>query len=1013
MNFEKSLNSALEELWRAAVSMSALKYIASVVKAEISVVSNRDDERITQQHDQILYKPDQFENSNARFAKEITLNPEDAAIENEVHDQEYIFADEEESLQTEEDEEVHRSSVSHAVTTPDSLGQRDNPLLTSSMLAHSHSLPEQTGWLTSVTSLRAHTCEDQCLVPAQECQENVLPDEKKSHLDTVTMDGKVHVIISMAIEENVAKNEETEGNKFYLETYEAQEIETETRNNNLNHMDFIDQFSNVDEDHFLISMVSHQLPYLAPSEEYQTAIISSAAHQYIQIETEEMESSTTMLSHFTDNFYDSGNIESVNEEEPKEITEDALYDFTEYTEVDHLDTMKEVSEMCDITDAEEMTESDMFEDTEDFSLDNQVQTFRNIEDKIIPKSNHQPDSAQSYSFHMSYGNVTSDYCPYYTEDDQSFIEEEESYSSEYHDPNIECKDPFLLSMVTHQLPIHDTPLQFQTYITSMSSHMSASEAADYKCTTNLSHFTRCYSGIAEEEPEQEATEDFTEYTDVYTEDHLDTIQEVSEICDTTDQTEMTETEMFEEIEEYICFSENKDLNSITLDIQETYSTIQESTLEEESEEETAYITENEEETRITDPEQDENVFYQDEVNEEEGVFMCSLVSHCVDTREENYLLLPSPASHNINTATETQDFSSLVQHQQPCHNSKFSSVEKVCQSEIGLSEDSKSNLRKQKEAEFLSEDDSMLPQEYQSCREPVISSTSISINEQSGLEDGKNTVQSYKLQLTRIQELQKLVDDEIQEFDSKKKYDPNNIEQATENQIVNIVKGVEFVTNIKIHQMLEPTAEKESIGTEADDKLKSIKQTVELFSEEEEEASDVNNSSDNLICASCTLRGDNTVSIRSSYAGSDDLEMESSADFEDSNNKEGDEDELNELKIQIRAPPRKSVRTETKIRDNLDSLFAETQKTDKPKNIQMTDNNEAKKDLVPKPSILKPSKTNVKVASASLNESSSKQSYRIKFKVKLNENSQRKQTSVLRYLFGCFGGEKLFNLQHK
>merc|ERR1712066_1048301 len=135
--------------------------------------------------------------------------------------------------------------------------------------------------------------------------------------------------------------------------------------------------------------------------------------------------------------------------------------------------------------------------------------------------------------------------------------------------------------------------------------------------------------------------------------------------------------------------------------------------------------------------------------------------------------------------------------------------------------------------------------------------------------------------------------------------------------------------------MLEPTAEKESIGTEADDKLKSIKQTVELFSEEED--SDVNNSSDNLICASCTLRGDNTVSIRSSYAGSDDLEMESSADFEDSNNKEGDEDELNEQKIQIRAPPRKSVRTETKIRDNLDSLFAETQKTDKPKNIQMTD----------------------------------------------------------------------------
>merc|ERR1712045_351579 len=185
---------------------------------------------------------------------------------------------------------------------------------------------------------------------------------------------------------------------------------------------------------------------------------------------------------------------------------------------------------------------------------------------------------------------------------------------------------------------------------------------------------------------------------------------------------------------------------------------------------------------------------------------------------------------------------------------------------------------------------------------------------------------------------------------------------------------------------------------------------------------------DNLVVASCTLRGDNTVSIRSSYAGSDDLDIESGteeADIKETSSdkkeepeqdleekKDDCEDKLNEVKIPIRAPPRKSVITERKIREKelLDSMLAQTQTTDKPQNILMTDNNEEKKDLT---SILKPSKTSVKVASAIVNESSNKQSYRIKFKVKLNENSQRTQTSVLRYLFGCFGGEKLFSLKHK
>merc|ERR1712045_1080109 len=105
---------------------------------------------------------------------------------------------------------------------------------------------------------------------------------------------------------------------------------------------------------------------------------------------------------------------------------------------------------------------------------------------------------------------------------------------------------------------------------------------------------------------------------------------------------------------------------------------------------------------------------------------------------------------------------------------------------------------------------------------------------------------------------------------------------------------------------------------------------------------------DNLVVASCTLRGDNTVSIRSSYAGSDDLDIESGTEEAEikessSHKKEQDleekkddcEDKLNEVKIPIRAPPRNSVISERKIREKelLDSMLAQTQTADKPQNI--------------------------------------------------------------------------------
>ena len=977
-----------------------------------------------------------------------------------------MFNDEEgEPVQTEEEERMYQTSVSHSVITPDTaITETEIPMMTYSMVAHCHSPPMEDSLPelgSAITSLQAHTCQDQHLVPAQECQEEVLeeckkqedilPDVEICYPDKVSIDEKVYI----DVEEKVTFDVETES-QVCIESFKdyLQELEIETRENDF-YLNVMDQEDNYDEMSFLTSMVSHQLPNLAPQEEFPAAIMSSASHHQIKIETEEIESNTSMLSHFTESFYDSGNFEDVNEEELTELTEDALYDFTEYTEEDHLDTIIEVSEMC-ITDAAEMTESELFEDTEDYSM------YSIVEEKInlIPE----PEIVHSYSFDMSYGNVTSDYCQSYTEDDQSYIEEEEeSCCSEYQVPLIDKNELFLPSMVAHQLPLHDTPLEFHALIMSMTSHMTTPVEEDYQGTgtTSLCHFTRCDSGFIEEEPEEEAVEDFTEYTDVYTEaDHLDTIQEVSEMCDTTDLTEMTETELFEEMEEFVNFSESIDYTNCPYDMGNRYSTIQESGFEEESHES---IAETMEETSAQYEDIKSNPELEEDEIDEEGDFLPSMVSHCVNTSEDDYTMLPSPATHNILMVTETNDFNSMVSFQQPSLNedtleeeenqeqeSITTSIETEYVTEIGLIENSDQNFGTEKEAEFISEEDSPLPQEYQSCQEPANSSTpETTINEESEQEDGKNTVQSYKLQLTRIQELQKLVEDELEEFDTKRKCKPINIEQATESQIVNIVKGVEFVTNIKINQFYENFDQsimpqmlpsplpirRVTIEQQTENTSQEKKKTIELFSDEEEE--------DNLVVASCTLRGDNTVSIRSSYAGSDDLDIESGTEEaeikeslsdkkeeeleqinesscdkkeepeQDREEKKDDcEDKLNEVKIPIRAPPRKSVISERRIREKelLDSMLAQTETTDKPQNILMTDNNEEKKDLT---SILKPSKTTVKVASATVNESSSKQSYRIKFKVKLNENSERTQTSVLRYLFGCFGGEKLFSLQHK
>merc|ERR1711953_1074858 len=266
----------------------------------------------------------------------------------------------------------------------------------------------------------------------------------------------------------------------------------------------------------------------------------------------------------------------------------------------------------------------------------------------------------------------------------------------------------------------------------------------------------------------------------------------------------------------------------------------------------------------------------------------------------------------------------------------------------------------------------------------------------------EGSIQSYKLQLTRIKELQKLVEDELEEFDTKRKV-KSNLVQATETQIVNIVKGIEFTSEIKITQLteededLDKTEDDVDPITEIDDT-----NTNEILDEEEdieeesldisESGKDLSDEEENLIHASCTLKRDNTVSISSNFITSSQTQLapeistqetapepleKTELDGEECPTEDKDRRE-NDLKLQPRAPPRKSVSLETKI--------------------------------IPKPSILKANKSSITL-SASLNENVKKQSYRIKFRIKVNDKSP-KESSVLRYLFGCFGGERLFHANH-
>jgi len=295
-------------------------------------------------------------------------------------------------------------------------------------------------------------------------------------------------------------------------------------------------------------------------------------------------------------------------------------------------------------------------------------------------------------------------------------------------------------------------------------------------------------------------------------------------------------------------------------------------------------------------------------------------------------------------------------------------------------------------------------------------------------------INNYNSNLTRIRELQKIVEEEIEEFENKRKnnssMNENNF-KMTETNIVSNVKGVEFKSCLTFNQLDEYQIEDTEYLTSGskdislgDNRETCLSITEDNNSENNEEdekvdtlsnasSSEMYNSRENLVHASCTIENNHPVIITACnlQLNSEDLQSQSTRNDINEDNaidhaaeengqiKDLNEETLNnndyifnDLKQHLRRTPRKSITSETKIREaQLMKSFLEAS----PKESVEFGEEKDCHNKSPKSSII----------FSTLNANVKKHSYKIRFKVKVGAESSK--SSVLQYLLGCFGGEKL------
>jgi len=293
-------------------------------------------------------------------------------------------------------------------------------------------------------------------------------------------------------------------------------------------------------------------------------------------------------------------------------------------------------------------------------------------------------------------------------------------------------------------------------------------------------------------------------------------------------------------------------------------------------------------------------------------------------------------------------------------------------------------------------------------------------------------INDFNSNLTRIRELQKIVEDEIEEFENKRKnnssMNENNL-KITETHIVSNVKGIEFKSSLTFHQLDEYiiddtehlTINDKDISLNADKETSCSTTQVndlemtEVDTSSNGSSSDLYNSVSNLVHGCCTIENNNPIKITASHSqlNSEDLQSHSTKDDLDRDDtidkdQAGEEKEqidnlkeetsanndyiFNDLKKHLRRTPRKSSTSETKIREA--ELMKSFLQTSSKESVEFGEEKDCHKKYQ-KSSII----------FSTLNENVKKHSYKIRFKVKVGAESSKH--SVLQYLLGCFGGEKL------
>merc|ERR1712012_917998 len=285
----------------------------------------------------------------------------------------------------------------------------------------------------------------------------------------------------------------------------------------------------------------------------------------------------------------------------------------------------------------------------------------------------------------------------------------------------------------------------------------------------------------------------------------------------------------------------------------------------------------------------------------------------------------------------------------------------------------------------------------------------------------------YKSTIKRIQDLQKLVEEEIGEFEKSKK----DIKRSEVFTVMSNVKGVSFPLEITINQK-DQAEQSPLVVKEAE---KCPKGTQEQCQEEEEsESEEVEGDSANIISASCTLRENTPILITtnrdqvecdSGFEGSPDLQKNDCGRI--SKIDRDGESPVSFPKQTLTFQKRSSEEKKTREKQLLESFF----KTENHGQGQIEDatrvtSNSAKRvtpeqkrapgipDGIPPRIVQEPKEAKKeknrkpKVTTAEFKDSIMKKTYKIRFHVNLREGHDEKPRSVLQTFLSFFKDHSVF-----